>query len=677
MGREEFEPAWLVVVEEGRHALGDEVLRVARPIGAARSVEAHDLVEADAMVQHRRGQVEEVGEFPIPGGQRQVGIEDRDALAGMVERVLQLVAVRLDRRRGLVDQFQRRLARDGARPQEQRQHLARGRGADGGRQQEFRVPDQMGARLLRRVVVQAAFPHEGRQGSARPTRSEIAGDRGLEFAGGGRRAPEPERLGFPAGPGEGARLGALERVRLAGQRKDDEGGDIGRERQNDAANQRARRKGDKRGRAQPGDCERSVPEIRRQRGLGLDRGQEQEIDPGERSRRHAGDGAPGGAAPPEEAAEKGRTDLRDRGEGQKPDRSEPRLTGDALVGESERQNADDRDAADPQHQRADVAVGGSRFRHPPPQEKRHHQIVRDGDREREAVEHHHAGGGGNSADHREQRQPVRAGGERQRQNRKVAVDPAVREHLQPCNRERDHEEVDQNEIEREEPRGRAHAALVVVLNDRDMELPRQENDGEGRQERSDAPDARIRPRLDDRGDPRIRLRRLGQVANAAVEPPHHECADRQKRNELDDQLDGDRKNEAVLVLLRIDAARAEGDGEGRERERGRERDRGRRRARRQPTVVERRHDRKQRRCDRLELKSNVRRGPDERDERGDRRGRLRLAVARRHEIGDRGQVLRARKFGDPSDKRRAEADDEDRANIDRQKIKSVLRREAD
>ena len=314
---------------------------------------------------------------------------------------------------------------------------------------------------------------------------------------------------------------------------------------------------------------------------------------------------------------------------------------------------------------------------PPSQEKRHHEVVRDGDREREAVEHHHAGSGGNSADHREQRQPVRAGGERQRQNRQVAVDPAVREHLQACNCERDHEEVDQNEIEREEPRGRAHAALVVVLNDRDMELPRQENDGEGRQERGDAPNARIRPRLDDRGDPRIRLRRLSQVANAAVETPHDEGADRQKRDELDDRLDGDRKNEAVLMLLRIDAPRAEGDGEGRERQRDRERDRGRRRARRQPAVVERRHDRQQRRRDRLELKRDVRRGPDERDERRDRRGRLRLAVARRHEIGDRGQVLRARKFGDPSDKRRAEADDEDRANIDRQKIESMLRREAD
>ena len=117
MGREESEAARLVVVEEGRDALGDEILRIARPIGAARSVEAHDLVEADAMAQHRGRQVEEVGEFPVPGGQREVRIENRDALARMVERVLQLVAARLDRRRGFVDQFQRRFARDGARPQ--------------------------------------------------------------------------------------------------------------------------------------------------------------------------------------------------------------------------------------------------------------------------------------------------------------------------------------------------------------------------------------------------------------------------------------------------------------------------------------------------------------------------------------------------------------------------------
>ena len=61
--------------------------------------------------------------------------------------MLQLVAARLDRRRGFVDQLQRRLSGEIARPEQQRQHLARGRSADGGRQEEFRMADELRARF--------------------------------------------------------------------------------------------------------------------------------------------------------------------------------------------------------------------------------------------------------------------------------------------------------------------------------------------------------------------------------------------------------------------------------------------------------------------------------------------------------------------------------------------------
>ena len=328
-----------VVVEQRRHAVGHEVFRIAGPIGAAAGVEAHDLVEADPVMQHRRRQIEEIGELPVPGRQLEIRVKDRDALARVVERMLQLVAARLDRRRGFVDQFQRRLPGDGAGPQEQRQHLARGRGADGGRQQEFRVADQLRARLLRRVVVEAALAQESGKRAARPGRSQIAGDCDLEFAGRRRRSPQPERLWLSARACERARLGAFERARLAGQRKGDEGGDIGPKRQNDAADERARSKGHKRGGAQPGDRERPMRQKGLERLVRLNRGEQQQIDPGERARRHARDGAARRAATPEESAEEGRRDLRDRGERQKPDRGETGLAGDARIGESERENA--------------------------------------------------------------------------------------------------------------------------------------------------------------------------------------------------------------------------------------------------------------------------------------------------------------------------------------------------
>ena len=331
MGGEETQPRRLVLIEQRRHAFGDEILGVAWAIGAARGVEAHDLVEPDAVAQHRRGQVEELDEFAVPGGQRQVGVEDGDALARVIERVLQLVAARLDRRGRLVDQLERRLAGHGPRPKQERQHLAGGRGADGRRQQEFRMADELGARLLRRVVFEPPLAHEGREGAARPRRSEIARDRRLEFARSGRRAPQAERLRLRADAGEGARLRALERTRLAGEREGDEGGDIGRERQDDAADERVRRERDERARAEPGDRQRSMREIGRDRMLRLDRGQEQKVDPGEGAGRHAGDRAAGRAAPPEQAAEKGRSDLRDGGEREKPHRDEGRLCRHPLI----------------------------------------------------------------------------------------------------------------------------------------------------------------------------------------------------------------------------------------------------------------------------------------------------------------------------------------------------------
>ena len=676
MGREEPEPRRLIFVQERRHPFGDEVLRIARPIDAARGVEAHDLVEPDAMAQHGGGQIEEVDELAVPGGEREVGVENGDALAGVVERMLQLIAARLDRRRGLVDEFQRRLAGDGARPQEQRQHLARGRSADGGRQQEFRMADELRARLLRRVVFEAALPQKGRKGAARPRRAEIAGDRRLEFARGGRRAPQAEGLGLAADPGEGARLRAFERARLAGERKGDERDDIGDERQDDAADQRVRGEGHESGRAQPGDGQRPVNEKGGDRPLRLDRWQKQQIDPAEGAGDHSGDGAARGAAPPEKPAKKGRGDLRDGGEGEKPDRGEPRLAGDPLIGEAEREDGDDRETANPQNERANVAFGRL-LRHSPPQQERHHEVVRNGDRQGEAVEHHHRGRRRNAADHRQERDAARAGGERQREDGQIAVDRAVRKRLEARDSERRDEQVDENEIGGEKPGGRADAALVVVLDHGDVELARQQDDGEGRKQRGDAPDRRIGRRLDDRADVRVRQGGLGQIADPAVEPPDDEGADREKRRELDDRFHRDGEDEAVLVLLRIDPPRSEGDGEGGEHQRDRERERSRGRARRQPRLVEGGDDCHQRGRGSLELQRDIRRRAGQSDEGGGRRDGLRLAVARRHEVGDRGQVLRPGEIGDAPDEGRAEADDQHRADVDRQEIEPVLGGEPD
>ena len=52
------------------------------------------------------------------------------------------------------------------------------------------------------------------------------------------------------------------------------------------------------------------------------------------------------------------------------------------------------------------------------------------------------------------------------------------------------------------------------------------------------------------------------VAEAAIEAERHEQADGEERDELDHRLEGDGGHHALVVLARIDVARAEQDREG-------------------------------------------------------------------------------------------------------------------
>ena len=430
LGGIETQAQRLFVVEEALDALGDEVVRRSRPVGAARSVEAHDLVEADAEPEHRGRQLEQIGEFAVPGGQGEIAVEHRDALAGMVERVLQLIAARLDRRRGVVEQFERRLARHRAPAQQQREHQPRGRSADRRRQQMLGVADEMRVGLVARRQIEPALAHERLERPSRPRCAEIARDGRLQFAHRRRGAPQAERLRLAArrGADEGHRLHALHRRRLARQGNQNEGGDIGAERKRDAADQRIGRKPDQVGGPKPGDAERPNREKIGERAVGVERRQKQHIQPDERADHHPGDGAARSAAPPNQPAQERRCDLRDRGERQQPDRGEPRAVRQLRVEKAEEQNAEDRRATHQQHLRADfarrrrVGLAGAAM-----QQDRHDEIVGDGDRERDAVDHHHAGRRREPAEHRRQREAARARGERQRENRQIAVDRAVGE----------------------------------------------------------------------------------------------------------------------------------------------------------------------------------------------------------------------------------------------------------
>ena len=92
---------------------------------------------------------------------------------------------------------------------------------------------------------------------------------------------------------------------------------------------------------------------------------------------------------------------------------------------------------------------------------------------------------------------------RQHQHEHVAVDLAAAECEETGHGDREHEQIDQHEIDRKHPRCAADFRFVVVFDDGHVELTRQQNDCEERQQRHDQEGARLHPLGDD-----IRKRRL-------------------------------------------------------------------------------------------------------------------------------------------------------------------------
>ena len=208
------QPERLDVVDEALDAVGDEVVRLARAVKSALGVEAHDLFEPDPHPQHVGGQLEQLAEFAVPGEQTQVLVEHGDALAGMVERVLQHVAIVLDRGGRVVEQLQRGRGRDGAALEQQRQHEARGRRADGGGEQILGEAHDMDVGLARGIEIESARGGEGFERALRALAPEIARDGGDQLARRGRRPPHAQRLSHRrlARPDEHVGLQALHRA---------------------------------------------------------------------------------------------------------------------------------------------------------------------------------------------------------------------------------------------------------------------------------------------------------------------------------------------------------------------------------------------------------------------------------------------------------------------------------
>ncbi len=404
--------------------------------------------------------------------------------------------------------------------------------------------------------------------------------------------------------------------------------------------------------------------------------QQQRIGPDQNSGGHAGERAARRAVAPDQPAEEGRRELRHRREGKQADRGKLRFAREAVIQIGEQQDQEDRDPPHVQQDRADVLAAGE-DRLAALQHERHDDVVRRHDGERHGLDDHHRGRRRQAADEGDQREQLVTARQRQREHEHVAVDTAARKRQQPGNRDRNNEQVDQHQIERKQPGGAPDLGFAAVLHHGDMELARQQHDRHGREQRHGDERAPYRLAREHGGGVR-RFHRLGEQRHRTVE--HHEChedADRHERDQLDDRLGRDRQDQAVLMLGGVDMARAEQHREGRHRHGDEQRDVAEHRLRHAGGHVEMRQDRAERCGHGFELQRDVRDRADDRDQRDRCGDRLMLAVARRDEVGDRGDVLRLGEPHDMHDERRGEPDHQHRAEIDGEKIVAGARGEPD
>ena len=153
---------------------------------------AHDLLQRGSNPPELRRQHQDFAELPVPADELHFLVEHGKALAHMVERGLQQVAIILYGLRGFIEEPQRQLPADIEPPQHQRHHEARGRRPDGARQQVLGELQGVHISMRRFLRVDPAHGHVIGKRALRPFLAQIARRGGDEVLDGNPRAPWPE-----------------------------------------------------------------------------------------------------------------------------------------------------------------------------------------------------------------------------------------------------------------------------------------------------------------------------------------------------------------------------------------------------------------------------------------------------------------------------------------------------
>ena len=295
-----------------------------------------------------------------------------------------------------------------------------------------------------RVERGVAGDREGLERMTGAIGAEILRHRALHVLHGHRGAPAPECRGHRRQRARRKQVGLqpFDRGRLARHRQHDIGQQVERQRPQHAVQQRRQVGAEQGARTQRLDAERTVLQQQHAGGIAFEEArQEQRVDPDRDADQHAAHGAPRGGAAPEQAAEERRRQLRDRREGQQADRRQLGVAERAIVEIRHHHDGENRKAADPEQEVAEILLAGAGFA-ASLQHQRHHDVVRDHDRQRDAFHDHHGGGRRQAADEDDDAEHGRIGLHRQRQHVHVGLDGAEREGHEPGDRDRNHEQVD-------------------------------------------------------------------------------------------------------------------------------------------------------------------------------------------------------------------------------------------
>ena len=385
-------------------------------------------------------------------------------------------------------------------------------------------------------------------------------------------------------------------------------------------------------RAQPTDAQGPLRhQFRAQHDARTKGRQEQRVKPGQRAGDQPGDRTHPAGAPPIERAHQRGQNLRHPGKRDQPDRRQrPRAARDGEIQIPQPQNDPDRQPPRVQHQPAHV----SGFGHGPgrafsgAQPERHDDVVGYHRRQRQRRNDHHRRRCREPAQKGQHRQHILPQRMRQRQYEQVGVH-ARRQKRQPGHRDGQHEQAHCHQVERKGPAGDADMAFVGILDHQHLKHARQGHHRHPGQKGQPQPAPRLdRPfRALGRADARHHVRR------AIGQPPDHPDPHGQQRHQLDHRLDCDGGDDAVVLLVGIQIARAEQDGEQRQPDRYPQRQ-----LARCQRLVGGESAKGQR--DGLQLQRDIGRGGDHGQNGDDHPHGVRLAIARRDQVGDRGHALR-------------------------------------